>query len=78
MSSKKLERIENFETFQASKATGRYCNAWKDIETGIYHLNAGYEGMPADYAEEHETLTSLAESMRDFADLRHWTYREIW
>lgn len=74
--SKKINQIiENYEMMQSTKSTGRYAQAWRDIETGTYHLQAGYEGMPADYAEEHDTVLELEASMRDFADLRKWNYR---
>lgn len=73
--SKKFNQvIENYEMMQAWKGE-RYANAWKDIETELYHFGAGYDGSPEDYKEEWATPEELLESMRKFADLRHWNYR---
>lgn len=76
--SKKINQyIENYEMMQSTLSNGRYAQAWKDIETGIYYYDAGYEGMPADYHEEHDSVNDLEHSMRGFADLRKWNYRNF-
>lgn len=65
--------VEGYEGLQwNNRKTGRFCKAWKQIETGTYLLQAGYDGMGVDYREEWDTLEELETSMRKVANLRSW------
>lgn len=76
--SKKINCINDLQTLTVNQGS-RYFIAWReDIHTEdetetVYHLDAGYDGMPADYNEKHDTLQSLEASMREVANLRCWT-----
>lgn len=81
----KIEMIQDREGLSLSKAKtphGRYINVYRcdDVieENGevkleqTWILDAGQEGMPADYTEKHDSIDSLLASMRKMADLRSW------
>jgi hypothetical protein len=75
--SKKMQWVkENCATLQHTKGNGRWLKVWRDIQSGIYHLNAGEEYLPADYTEEHATIEALEAAMREVADLRRWNVTE--
>ena len=57
----------------SAKLNGRWVNVWFDMEEQNYKLEAGFEMMPHDYTETHEHIDNLVTSMREFANLRHWS-----
>jgi hypothetical protein len=75
MLSKKLQAIDSgYTTYRAIINGQRYAKAWYDPEDQKYYIEYGDMGMPADFTDTSATIEGLGDMMRDFANLRHWTY----
>lgn len=64
----KMQWIEEYATMIKTDGN-RYMQAWRNYETGTYHLEAGYEGLGRDW---HQTYDTLPELRQEMGDLRHW------
>jgi hypothetical protein len=51
---------------------GRWCRVFYEMETGLYHIGAGYDDNLADMSESFPSLETVENMMRGFANLRHW------
>lgn len=64
--------VQTRDGLQCNLKNGRFVKAWRELETGKYLIQAGYDGSGVDYREEHDTVEELETSMREVANLRHW------